>query len=250
MYELYYWPIGPGRGEFARLLMEEAEVPYIDVARTPEAEGGGVQCLYPFIHGQADGFPALAPPILKAGELVVAQAANICQFLARRHGLIPADEAGQAAVNQLQLTIADFISEIHDTHHPTSVTIAYEEQRAAAKRRSEYFVKSRLPKFLGYFERVLSYGGDDAGDRERYLVGAELSYADLSLGFVLDGLAHAFPNALAAVAGASPGVFELAERVRARPRVSAYLASERRMAFTQQGIFRRYPELDLASPSS
>jgi glutathione S-transferase len=237
-YELYYWPNIPGRGEFVRLVLEEAGAAYRDVGRESKQQGGGMQAVVAFWAGKNAGHPVFAPPVLKHGELVVAQTAAICHYLGRRHGLSPGGESGELHALELQLTIADLVAEVHDTHHPISSALYYEDQKPAAKRRAKSFVKERLPRFLGYFERVL---GESGGE---WLLAAGLSHADLSLFQALEGLDYAFPRAFAKASKASPRVLALRERVRARPRIAAYLASERRMPFNQEGIFRRYPELD------
>ena len=237
-YELYYWPDIPGRGEFVRLVLEQAGVPYVDVGREPRERGGGVERVAAFWEGRSEGHPVFAPPVLKHGDLVLAQTAAICHFLGRRHGLAPGDEAGAAHALELQLTIADLVDEVHDTHHPISSALYYEDQKGEAKQRAAHFVGERLPRFLGYFERVLRQTG--AG----VLVGTALSHADLALFQALEGLAYAFPRAFARASEATPGLLALRERVRGLPRIAAYLASGRRMPFNQEGIFRRYPELD------
>jgi glutathione S-transferase len=237
-YQLYYWPNIPGRGEFVRLVLEEAAAPYVDVGRQSKDQGGGIEAVIAFYAGKNQGHPVFAPPVLTHGELVLAQTAAICHFLGRRHGLAPRDEAGELHALELQLTIADLVDEVHDTHHPVSAALYYEDQKPAAKRRAAHFVKERLPRFLGYFERVLLAGGGD------WLVETSVSHADLSLFQALEGLAYAFPRGFARASEATPRVLALRERVRARPRIAAYLASERRMAFNQEGIFRHYPELD------
>lgn len=235
-YELFYWPGLPGRGEFIRLLFEDAGVPYVDVARLPEEEGGGVAAITRLLRGEHEGLLPFAPPILRVGATTIAQVANICQFLAPRVGLAPADEDGRLAANQLQLTIADLVAEVHDTHHPIAVGRYYEEQKEAARERAQQFREQRLPRFLGYFERVLQRNGGEQ------LVGAAISYVDLSLFQALEGLTYAFPRAMAEQE--IPGLVALRERVRERPRLAAYLASDRRAAFNESGIFRHYPELD------
>jgi glutathione S-transferase len=237
-YELYYWPDIPGRGEFVRLALEEAGVPYVDVGRRPREQGGGAPAVLAFYAGRNEGHPIFAPPVLKHGDLVLAQTAAICHFLGRRHGLAPRDEAGDAHALELQLTIADLVGEVHDTHHPISAALYYEDQMREAKQRATHFVGERLPRFLDYFERVLRQNGSEV------LVGAQISHADLSLFQALEGLAYAFPRAFARATGNTPGLLALRERVRTRPRIAAYLASPRRMAFNQAGIFRHYPELD------
>ncbi len=237
-YELYYWPNIPGRGEFVRLVLEEAGAPYVDVARKPRGEGDGFEAVVAFYAGKHEGHPIFAPPVLKYGDLVLAQTAAICDYLGRLHGLTPDDEAGAAHALELQLTVADLVLEAHDTHHPLGVALYYEDQKPEAKRRAAQFTSERLPRFLGYFERVLEHNGGD------WLVGSAISHADLSLFQALEGLEYAFPHAFARASADTSGLLAHRERVRARPRIAAYLASERRMAFNEEGIFRRYPELD------
>jgi glutathione S-transferase len=235
-YELYYWAGIQGRGEFVRLALEAAAADYVDVAREP----GGDSAMARLIDGEAGDRPPFAPPFLKAGRLVIGQTANILLYLGGRHRLAPLAEAGRLWTHQLQLTIADFVDEIHDTHHPIAGSLYYEDQREAARARAGDFVASRLPKYLGYFERVLA--GNPAGDR--HLVGARLSYADLSLFQIVAGLRYAFPGTMARLEPHHRRVAALHDRVAARPRIALYLASERRIAFNQHGIFRHYPELD------
>ena len=239
-YELYYWPGLQGRGEFIRLALEDAGAPYVDVVRLPRSEGGGIEALMKFLNGHAPAgvLEPLGPPFLKHGKLVIAQTANILAWLAPRHGLVGASEAHRLRANQLQLTIADFVSEVHDTHHPIAVGLHYEDQKPEALRRARAFTAERLPKYLGYFERVLSANGG------RFSVGRAHSYVDLSLFQVMAGLAYAFPKAMAREAKRLPRLVALQERVAARPGIAAYLASERRVPFNETGIFRRYPELD------
>jgi glutathione S-transferase len=235
-YELYYWAGIQGRGEFVRLALEEAAADYIDVARQP----GGDTAMAQLMDGEAGGRPAFAPPFLKSGRLIIGQTANILLYLGERHRLAPAAEAGRLWTHQLQLTIADFVDEIHDTHHPIASSLYYEDQREPAQARSADFIRSRLPKYLGYFERLLMR--NPSGDQ--HLVGARLSYADLSLFQLVAGLRYAFPRAMARLEPQHRRVVGLHDRVARRPRIAAYLASERRIAFNQDGIFRHYPELD------
>ena len=239
-YRLYYWPDIQGRGEFVRLVLEDAGASYVDVARLPEDEGGGVPALMACLERDDVGTPNLAPPILQQGDLYLSQTAAICAYLGERHGLAPDGDARWQALH-LQLTIADFVVETHDTHHPIAGSLYYEEQKAEAQRRTSVFREERLPRFLGYFERVLSLNKAAAG---RWLVGADCSHADLSLFQVMTGVEYAFPNALAVLRDDYPHLFALCDRVRKRPNMAAYLASERRIAFNELGIFRHYQELD------
>ena len=234
-YELHYWPGIQGRGEFVRLALEEAGADYVDVARLPVSEGGGERALMQKLGELAP--PPYAPPVLVAGGLVLAQTANILFFLGARHGLTPADEAGRLWVNQLQLTFTDLVKEAHDIHHPISGSLYYEDQKEAAKANAEAFRRERIPKYLGYFERILERSG--AG-----LAGEELCYADLSLFQVVRGLQYALPAAMAALAPKIGKALALADRVEGRPNIARYLASPRRIAFNENGIFRHYPELD------
>jgi glutathione S-transferase len=241
VYELYYWPTIQGRGEFVRLALEEAGARYRDVARE-SGKGAGVSALVRFLEDRDAVRPPFAPPFLKAGRLVIGQTANILQFLGSRHRLAPSDEGGRLWTHQLQLTMADFLVEIHDTHHPVSGNLYFEEQKKEARRRSAEFLKSRLPRFLGYFETVLSRNA--RGDR--YLVGAKLTYADLSMFQIMAGLSYAFRRAMAQSARRYRRLAALRERVQERPRIAAYLASARRVPFSNEGIFRHYAELDVS----
>jgi glutathione S-transferase len=233
-YELYYWPDIQGRGEFVRLALEEAGADYVDVAR----KARGVPAMLRLMQGARTKHPPFAPPFLKAGKEIIGQTANILMFLGARHGLAPKSDAGRLWVNQLQLTISDFLVEVHDTHHPIASGLYYEDQRAPAKLRAADFLKHRVPKFLGYFERVLADGGGP------YLNGRAVTYADLSLFQIVAGLRYAFPKATRRLEKKLPAVIALHDRVAARPRIAAYLGSPRRIAFNQSGIFRHYPELD------
>jgi glutathione S-transferase len=235
-YELYYWSSIQGRGEFVRLALEETGAEYVDVARTHVGEDRMLALL------DEEGLvcPPFAPPFLKAGNRLIGQTANILLFLGERHGLAPKREAGRLWTHQLQLTLADLVAEVHDTHHPIASSLYFEDQRPEARRRAADFIANRLPKFLGYFERVL--GSNPVGPA--YLVGSRLTYADLSLFQVVAGLHYAFPKAMARLARRHRHVTALHARVAARNRIAAYLASERRLPFNQQGIFRHYAELD------
>jgi len=235
-YELYYWSGIQGRGEFVRLALEEAAAEYVDVAREP----GGDSVLARMMDGEGGGQPPFAPPFLKAGRLVIGQTANILLYLGQHLDLAPKEEAGRLWAHQLQLTIADLVDEVHDTHHPIASSLYYEDQRPEAKRRTADFLTSRAPKYLGYFERILAR--NKTGDE--YLVEANLTYPDLSLFQVVAGLRYAFPRAMARLEPKYPRVVALHERVAARPRIAAYLSSDRRIAFNEHGIFRHYSELD------
>lgn len=234
-YQLFYWPTIQGRGEFVRLALEEAGVAYSDVARSKNGVAAMLAAM------QADGNPSFAPPFLKAGEATIGQTANILLFLGARHGLAPRAEAGRLWAHQLQLTIADLVNEVHDTHHPIAATLYYEDQKKEAKRRAADFIAHRIPKYLAYFERVLTAPGRRAG----FMVGSRLSYVDLSLFQVVEGLRYAFPDAMRRIEPGYPGLVALHDRVALRPNIGAYLASKRHIAFNEEGIFRRYPELDM-----
>lgn len=239
-YELYYWPGIQGRGEFVRLALEEAGAEYVDMALVPAEKGGAVPALERFLSGDDIERPPFAPPFLRAGRRLIAQTANILLFLGGRLGLAPRDEGGKLWTHQLQLTIADFVDEIHDTHHPIAGALFYEQQKPAAKRRAKHFLDARLPKFFGYFEKVLERNSARGG----WLVGRALTYPDLSAAQVVAGLTYAFPKRSAEALRDYPKLASLHERVFARPRIKRYVASGRRTAFNEYGLFRHYPELD------
>ena len=232
-YELFYWPGIQGRGEFVRLALEEAGAEYVDVARRE----GGMDLLLSAL--ETETRPSFAPPFLRAGELTIGQVANILLYLGEQHALAPRSDPGRLWTHQLQLTIADLVTEIHDTHHPISTSLYYEDQKPEAQRRAADLIETRLPKFFGYFARLLSNP-----EPRDWLVGDKPTYADLSLFQVVDGLRYAFPNAMKRLEGEYPALTALHARVAARPNIAAYLASPRRIPFNQNGIFRHYPELD------
>jgi glutathione S-transferase len=238
-YELYYWPSIQGRGEFVRLALEEGGADYVDVARL-SGRGRGVPALMRFLESNTVERPPFAPPFLKAGELVIGQTANILSYLGPRLGLVPKTEASRLWAHQLQLTVTDFLVQIHDTHHPIAGSLYYREQKAEARRSAKHFIRDRLPKFLDYFETVLERNSSGRG----FMVGRALSYVDLSMFQLVAGLRYAFPRAMAKVERDISGLVALHDSVIARPRIAAYLASERRIPFNQNGIFRHYPELE------
>jgi glutathione S-transferase len=232
-YELYYWPGIQGRGEFIRLALEEAGADYTDVARGER----GVPAMMRMMEG-GDGTPPFAPPFLKAGQRLIGHTANILLYLGPRHGLAPKAEAGQLWLHQLQLTVTDLVLEAHDTHHPLGPSLYYEDQKPAAKKRTEEFWQQRVPKYLGYFEQLLKSGGG------AYVAGRRLTYVDLSMFQIVEGLRYAFPKRMNAYERKIPGLRGLHDRVAARPNIKAYLASDRRIPFNEDGIFRHYRELD------
>lgn len=233
-YQLFYWPQIQGRGEFVRLALEDAGAAYDDVARAK----AGMDKMIAMMNGGSEKRPPFAPPFLKAGKLVIAQTADILFYLGPRLKLAPREEAGRLWLHQLQLTVTDFVKEIHDTHHPIAGSLYYEDQKPEAKKYAHYFLKDRAPKYLGYFESVLQKSGGPN------VLGRKFSYVDLSLFQLVEGLRYAFPSAMKRIEKKVPRVVALRDKVAARPRIKTYLASERRLAFNESGIFRHYPELD------
>ncbi len=240
-YELYYWPNIPGRGEYVRLALEAAGVKYRDVGRKKGfaaiAEVSGA-----FGEAGASKHAVLpfAPPVLKAGDLVIFQTAAICAWIGERHGLVPRKKQSRQFALGLALTIEDFVREVHDTHHPIAAYQYYEDQKKEAKRRAKDFRENRLGTFLTYFETVIARNAKS----DVWLIGAKPSYCDLSLFQTVRGLTYAFPKAMARVSKDSPHVLANAEAVAQIPRIKTYLKSKRRLPFNQEGIFRHYPELD------
>ncbi|HEX2530118.1 MAG TPA: glutathione S-transferase [Burkholderiaceae bacterium] len=239
-YELYYWPSIQGRGEFVRLALEEAGAAYVDVARLPSGDNTGMPALMHFLEDTSMAYPPFAPPFLKADDQIIGQTANILLFLGPRLHLVPEEESVRLWAHQLQLTIADFVTEIHDSHHPIASSLYYRDQKPEAQRRAADFTSERMPKFLAYFERILEHnpGGN------QHMVGHKLSYVDLSMFQIVAGLRYAFPRTMRKLEPGCPHLSALHDRVAARPNMVDYLASKRRLPFNQNGIFRHYPELD------
>ncbi len=233
-FELFYWPEIQGRGEFIRLALEFAGAPYVDVARTK----GGMPKMMKLLGDRTKTCAPFAPPFLKHGNFVLAQRANILNWLGPRIGLAPKNEETRVMIHQHELTISDLIVEAHDTHHPIASSLYYEDQKSEAKARSKIFIKERIPKYLGFFEAVL------AKNDGKHLVGTKTTYVDLSLFQIVAGLTYAFPKAMKKFSPKIPKVTKLHERVATDKKLSDYFLSGRRIAFNEDGIFRHYPELD------
>ena len=236
-YELIYWPFLPGRGEFVRLVLEATSTPYVDVARLPEDAGGGVGAVIAMRESAGFQPQPFAPPFLRADGVVLSQTAVICRYLAERHGYAPGDDRGRAHAQQLMMTVLDAVDDAHDTHHPISVSLSYEEQKDAAMVAGRAFAQSRLHTWLAYFERLLSDSGP-------WLLGANPCYADLGLFQLVAGLQYAFPKAAARALAQLPGVVSVHQRVQQLPAIARYLDSPARLEFNEHGIFRHYAELD------
>jgi glutathione S-transferase len=230
-YELFYWPEIQGRGEFIKLVLEDAGADYVDVGR----EEGGDARLEEVLDGAFDQLLPFALPVLRAGQVVISQTAAITSYVGHQLGLAPTNEPQRMAALSYALTIADLVTEVHDTHHPTTVDEAYERQKAAAAQRARSFRTSRLPKFTGWLEQILERNGD-------VLVGNSITYVDLAAFQAFEGLTYAYPKAMAKQK--LPRLRALRDRVAQRPRITEYLTSERRLPFNEMGIFRHYPELD------
>jgi len=239
-YELYYWDGIQGRGEFVRLALEEAGADYVDICRGPTSKGQGMPAMFAIMDGKAEPDIPFAPPFLKDGDLIIPHVANILMYLGPKLGLAPADEGQRHVLNGLQLTITDLVAEVHDTHHPIATSKYYEDQKPEAKARAAEFIENRIPKFLGYFERVLQQNTHGP----THIFGGELTYVDLSLFQVYEGLRYAFPRATKHLDRRYQHLTALHADVMNRPNIARCLHSGRRIPFNENGIFRHYPELD------
>lgn len=255
-YELLYHPSIPGRGEFIRLCFEATGVPYTDVANEKSDGYSAVQaaCIQKTTspEGVEGNPPVFSPPALRvpgAGKdgkqpLLISQTPNILMYLAERLGLAPDDEAATYHVYQLAFTALDLNNEVHDTHHPLAVAQYYEDQKEAALRKATDVRENRLPKFLGYFEANPKFNEKNGGGAGKYLVGDRLTFADLVVWQVLDGLFFAFPKEMEARKAEHEALLGgFYESVKQEGGLKEYLKSERRLPYSQ-GIFRYYPELD------
>lgn len=250
-FELLYHPSVPGRGEFIRLALEAASIPYNDVANNDKKGYSIVQAACsPKSTGDTDGNPpAFAPPALRvpgAGKdgktLLIYQTPNILIYLGPHLGLAPEDEVERLWVNQNMLTALDLNNETHDTHHPIAVMQYYEDQKEEALKKSKNFRENRIPKYFSFFERVLK-GNEETG-KGKYLVSDMLTYADTTLWQVMDGLHFAFPKELEARSNDYPLLFgTFYPSIKEEKHLKEYLASDRRLPYSM-GVFRHYPELD------
>jgi glutathione S-transferase len=240
VFHLHYWPGIQGRGEFVRLALEATGTPYVDVARADASTGKGLPALFHLLQDESVTRPPFACPVLVHGKLVIAQTAAILLYLGPRLRLVGASEADRLWTHQIQLTIADAVNEAHNTHHPLGAGLYYEDQKTEALIAAKEFRTQRIPKFLDWLQAVLAR--NPKGDK--HLVGARLSYVDLSMFQLVEGLQYAFPKATTRALKTAPLVLALRDRVAQHAQVSAYLSSARRIPFNRDGIFRYYPELD------
>lgn len=232
-YKLWYWPGIQGRGEFVRLPLEAAGIDYQDCARAL-----GAEALLEDMAARGGRGP-FAPPYLEIDGITIAQVADILLYLGDRHDLAPSNIADRYWIHQLQLTIADLVAEVHAVHHPVDPGAYYDEQKTEARRSAAQFREERLPKFLAHFEAA------SAANAGEWLIDGRWTYADTSLFQIVEGLRYMFPRRMAALEGECPGVIRIRDQVAALPGIRAYLASDRRLPFNEDGIFRHYPELDV-----
>ncbi|MDE0933252.1 MAG: glutathione S-transferase [Novosphingopyxis baekryungensis] len=232
-YDLWYWPSIQGRGEFVRLALEAAEIAYTDRARED-----GAEALLDDMDART-GIKPYAPPYLVDGDLCIAQTAHIVSWLGAKHGFCGSDERETLGLIQLQLVVTDIVAEAHDTHHPVATGDYYDEQKEEAKRAAKGFREERMPKYFDHFETALN-----ASDGP-FVTGASWSHVDTSLFQLVRGLQYAFPKRMAALLPDYPKLAACADAVEALPGIRAYLDSDRRIAFNEDGIFRHYPELDV-----
>ncbi len=233
-YTLWYWPSIQGRGEFVRLALEAAELPYIDAARDAGEDG-----LLADLNARTGRTP-FAPPYLALDGFVIAQVANILMYLGERHDMAPSNMADRLWLNQTQLTIADLVSEVHNVHHPVAMMDYYDDQKSEAARAAKQFRDERLPKFLGHFEDAAQANPGE------WLIDHRWTYCDTSLFQVIDGLRYMFPKRMKTLEPDYPNLIRIRDQVADLPGIRAYLKSDRRIAFNTDGIFRHYPELDAA----
>ena len=239
-YKLYYWPKIQGRGEVVRLALEEAGVEYVDVARNSSIQKDNQSTMLDIMQDSKLNSPPFAPPFLVDGSIMIAQAAAILQYLAPKIGLIGNNHTEQIFAHQIQLTISDFLTEVHDTHHPIASELYHEDQIKESKKRSANFIKLRIAKYLNYFESIIANNKSKSG----WLIGNTLTYPDLSLFQIIEGLYYAFPKAFTKVANNYSNTLALRNAVLVRPNIAAYLKSARRIEFNTMGVFRYYPDLD------
>ena len=239
-YEFFYWPEIQGRGEFVRLALEDAGAAYIDVARGLESDGRGIPAMLAVMRGEGTSHIPFAPPFLRDGDVIVSHTAAILLYLGRRIGLAPTGEDGRLWTHQIQLTITDIVKEVYNSHHPIDEDKWFHEQKDEATARAAVFRGDRMPKFLAWFERILEANPAGAD----HLVGSFVTYADLSLFQLVEGLRFAFPLASERELAKLPHVMALHKAVAERATPEGLSGERTARTVRGTGIFRRYSELD------
>jgi glutathione S-transferase len=229
-YQLWYWPSIPGRGEFVRLALEAAEIEYEDMAREQ-----GAEALIADLQGRG-GIRPFAPPYLVDGELCIGQTAHILAFLADRHDFGAGELEVDLQLIQLQLDITDIVAEVHNVHHPVAAALYYQDQMDAAYEAARHYRDQRLPKYLDHFEAALEENGGPC------VLGDRWTHVDTSLFQLMEGLDYMFPNRMRELD--YPRLELCRQAMMEIAGVEQYLASDRRLSFNEDGIFRFYPELD------
>lgn len=241
-YELIEGPADAGQGEFVRLALEAAGAPYTDVSRAAGgAAGRGPAAWDALLRDRQLPTPPLDSPVLRDGALLLGQPAAILHHLAPTLKLVARSELSRALTQQIQLTLEALLhglAPLQAQLGPDDAAVPSAELRAQLQR----WVRDTLPRTLVWCETLIAR--NPAGTR--HLVAGKLSYADLSLFQLIEGLRHAAPAASARVLAATPLLLQLHRRVAELPRVRAYLKSERRAPFSAHGLFRAHPALDAA----
>jgi len=226
MWQILYWPAkdadgkvaaGAGRAEYLRVLFEEAGVPYQDVT-------AGLRAFF-WQNLEAQPYPALAPPAIRKNNFILGQTAVCAKRLAMEFGFYPTDEDDAAHAEQIVTTVHEYIAEGRSAFHPVKNTMSYHDQKEEAKPYIAAFKADRLPRYMTNFERFLKANRGGGG----FFVGDSLSYVDLQVMVMLQVTRSQFPDAWEAL-DAKLLKDHLAQ-MEARPRIKAYLLSDRKQPF-------------------
>ncbi|XP_013395749.1 glutathione S-transferase [Lingula anatina] len=221
---LYYWPLA-GRGEFVRLVFEEAGVPYKEINDVELLSKNFKKIDLP--PSEDFSFPCFAPPVIKKGDFVLSQTPVICEYLGKKFGLYPdGGEEEEYHARQFNLTIHDFIADGRLAFHGRNHTESYYTQKEETQTYIDFFVKNRLPKWLRNLEHLLNANYGKHGGKG-YAIGTKMTYVDLALLHVLRATESQFPAPWEELKGSFPLCREFKERMSQRPNLAAYFKSDR-----------------------
>jgi glutathione S-transferase len=244
--EAYEWTVVyhpcnfKGRGEFLRLMLEDAKISYKDTGTDLYGPSGMMDAFRGSVDAvtadeKSQPFPLLYPPAILhrpvggdgCQQIMVNQVGACMIYLGDELGYAPTTHAEKARANCVLLNSLDYISEGRSSFHPVDNKKSYKDQKDEGDRKSKLFSQDRMLVYLHYFNKIVKKNGKS---QSPIAGGSNITYADFALFQVVDATAFQFNSEFYANAWDSARVPELKEHyvwMKARPNLQAYFASDR-----------------------